>query len=244
MLSDLLMDNFDVCQAENGLLASQILDTLEVDIIISDIMMPEKDGITFCREVKQNVDNCHIPFIMMTAKGGLDARIDGIDSGADAYLEKPISFKLLKLTIQNLLKQQNRVREYYAKNIFVDGSEVIGNQRDNEFIKKFIDVVDKFIGKNDVDINYIAMELSMSRSKLYAKVKSLTNKTIVDFIRTYRLRKAAKLMIEDGLNVIEAMDVVGIESASYFSHAFKKEFGETPSGFVARMKGNQPPSTN
>jgi signal transduction histidine kinase/DNA-binding response OmpR family regulator len=244
LISEALMDNFDVCQAENGLLASQILDTLEVDIIISDIMMPEKDGITFCREVKQNVDNCHIPFIMMTAKGGLDARIDGIDSGADAYLEKPISFKLLKLTIQNLLKQQNRVREYYAKNIFVDGSEVIGNQRDNEFIKKFIDVVDKFIGKNDVDINYIAMELSMSRSKLYAKVKSLTNKTIVDFIRTYRLRKAAKLMIEDGLNVIEAMDVVGIESASYFSHAFKKEFGETPSGFVARMKGNQPPSAN
>jgi AraC-like DNA-binding protein len=134
------------------------------------------------------------------------------------------------------------VREYYAKNIFVDGSEVIGNQRDNEFIKKFINVVDKFIGKNDVDINYIAMELSMSRSKLYAKVKGLTNKTIVDFIRTYRLRKAAKLMIEDGLNVIEAMDVVGIESASYFSHAFKKEFGETPSGFVARMKGNQPQS--
>jgi AraC-like DNA-binding protein len=135
------------------------------------------------------------------------------------------------------------VREYYAKNIFVDGSEVIGNQRDNEFIKKFINVVDKFIGKNDVDINYIAMELSMSRSKLYAKVKGLTNKTIVDFIRTYRLRKAAKLMIEDGLNVIEAMDVVGIESASYFSHAFKKEFGETPSGFVARMKWNQTQST-
>ncbi|MEI8086361.1 MAG: two-component regulator propeller domain-containing protein [Paludibacter sp.] len=238
LISEALMDNFDICQAENGLLASQMLDTLEVDIIISDIMMPEKDGITFCREVKQNVDNCHIPFIMMTAKGGLDARIDGIDSGADAYLEKPISFKLLKLTIQNLLKQQNRVREYYAKNIFVDGSEVIGNQRDNEFIKKFIDVVDKFISKNDVDINYIAMELSMSRSKLYAKVKSLTNKTIVDFIRTYRLRKAAKLMIEEGLNVIEAMDQVGIESASYFSHAFKKEFGETPSGFVARMKGN------
>jgi signal transduction histidine kinase/ligand-binding sensor domain-containing protein/DNA-binding response OmpR family regulator len=243
LISDALMDNFDICQAENGLLAAQMLDTMEVDIIISDIMMPEKDGITFCLEVKQNVDNCHIPFIMMTAKGGLDARIDGIDSGADAYLEKPISIKLLKLTIQNLLKQQNRVREYYAKNIFVDGSEVIGNQRDNEFIKKFINVVDKFIGKNDVDINYIAMELSMSRSKLYAKVKGLTNKTIVDFIRTYRLRKAAKLMIEDGLNVIEAMDVVGIESASYFSHAFKKEFGETPSGFVARMKGNQTQST-
>ena len=244
LISEALMDNFDICQAENGLLASQILDTMEVDIIISDIMMPEKDGITFCREAKQNLHYCHIPFIMMTAKGGLDARIDGIDSGADAYLEKPISFKLLKLTIQNLLKQQTRVREYYAKNIFVDGSEVVGNQRDNEFIKKFIDVVDKFISKNDVDINYIAMELSMSRSKLYAKVKGLTNKTIVDFIRTYRLRKAAKLMIEEGLNVIEAMDQVGIESASYFTHAFKKEFGETPSGFVARMKGNQPQSTN
>jgi signal transduction histidine kinase/DNA-binding response OmpR family regulator/ligand-binding sensor domain-containing protein len=239
LISDALLDKFDVIQAENGLLASQMLDTMEVDIIISDIMMPEKDGITFCREVKQSVDYCHIPFLMMTAKGGLDARIDGIDSGADAYLEKPISFKLLKLTIQNLLTQQNRVREYYAKNIFVDGSEVIGNQRDNEFIKKFIEVVDRYISNSDVDINFIAMELSMSRSKLYDKVKGLTNKTIVDFIRTYKLRKAAKLLVEDGLNVIEAMDQVGIESASYFTHAFKKEFGETPSGFVARMKGKQ-----
>lgn len=243
LISEALMDNYEVCQAENGLLAIQMLDTMEVDVIISDIMMPEKDGITFCREVKQNINYCHIPFVMMTAKGGLDTRIDGIDSGADAYLEKPISFKLLKLTIQNLLKQQGRVREYYAKNIFVDDSEVIGNERDNEFIKKFIDVVDQFISKNDVDINYIAMELSMSRSKLYAKVKSLTNKTIVEFIRTYRLRKAAKLMIEKGLNVIEAMDEVGIESASYFTHAFKKEFGETPTGFVARMKGNQSQKT-
>jgi len=209
---------------------------MEVDLIISDVMMPQKDGITLCREVKEDISTSHIPFIMMTVKGGLENRIEGIDSGADAFLEKPINFKLLLLTINNLFKQQNNVREFYAKNFFAEGSEVNVNQRDNEFMKQLVNVIESKIDQAGMDINYIAVELAMSRSKLYAKVKNLTGKSIVEFIRYYRLRKAVRLLVDENLPIREVMERVGIESQSYFTRAFKKEFGENPTTFVAKSK--------
>ena len=236
LIAETLTQQYDVCEACNGVVASQLLQQMEVDLIISDVMMPQKDGITLCREVKEDISTSHIPFIMMTVKGGLENRIEGIDSGADAFLEKPINFKLLLLTINNLFKQQNNVREFYAKNFFAESSEVNVNQRDNEFMKQLVNVIESKIDQAGMDINYIAVELAMSRSKLYAKVKNLTGKSIVEFIRYYRLRKAVRLLVDENLPIREVMERVGIESQSYFTRAFKKEFGENPTTFVAKSK--------
>jgi len=236
LIAETLVTQFEVIEACNGQIASELLQQKEIDLIISDIMMPLKDGVTFCREVKEDISTSHIPFIMMTAKGGLENRIEGINSGADAYLEKPINFKVLQLTILNLFKQQNRTKEFYAKNFYAESNEINTNQRDNEFMKQLVSVIESKINESTLDINYLAVELAMSRSKLYAKVKNLTGKSIVEFIRYYRLRKAVRLLVDENLPIRDVMERVGIESQSYFTRAFKKEFGENPSTFVTKAK--------
>jgi len=236
LIAETLVAQFEVVEACNGKIASELLHKKEYDLIISDIMMPLKDGVTFCKEVKEDISTSHIPFIMMTAKGGLENRIEGINSGADAYLEKPINFKVLQLTILNLFKLQNRTKEFYAKNFYAESNEINTNQRDNEFMKQLVSVIESKINESTLDINYLAVELAMSRSKLYAKVKNLTGKSIVEFIRYYRLRKAVRLLVDENLPIRDVMERVGIESQSYFTRAFKKEFGENPSTFVTKAK--------
>jgi len=140
------------------------------------------------------------------------------------------------LTIQNLFKQQNRVKEFYAKNFYSDSSELKINQKDNDFMKLLVKIIDEKINQPEMDINYLTTEMSMSRTKLYAKVKTLTGKSIVEFIRYYRMRKAARLLVEENMPIREVMDQIGIDTQSYFTRVFKQEFGETPTSFVANAK--------
>lgn len=236
LIAESLQPYYEVIQAANGLIAYNLLDNMEIDLIISDIMMPEMDGITLCRKVKDDINISHIPFIVLTAKTGLESKIEGADSGADTYFEKPVDFNLLRLTIQNILKRQQQLKEHYAKNYFVDSSELSTNQQDNKFLKKFIEILDQNIDQPEMDVNYIASQLSMSRSKLYSKIKSMTDKSIVEFILSYRLRKAARMIVEEDVSMRDVMEQIGIESQSYFTRAFKKEFGDTPTAFAAKHK--------
>lgn len=234
-----LRASFEIVEAGNGAEASGIVEEMEIDLIISDIMMPVKNGITLCREIKENMNYSHIPFIMLTARGGLENQMEGLDSGADAYFEKPVDFGLLKLTVQNIFRQQQNLKEHYARNYFVDSRELAANQQDNKFISRLIEIIESRIDQPDMDVSYIASELSMSRSKLYAKVKSLTDKSIVEFIRSYRLRKAATLLIEENLSIRETMERIGIESQSYFTRIFKNEFGMIPTAFIQKNKARK-----
>lgn len=236
LIADYLSKDFEIIEAENGVIASNILKKIHIDLIISDIMMPEKDGITFCKEVKENIDFSHIPFILLTAKAGLDSKLEGADSGADIYLEKPIDFNLLRLSLRNVFNQQQQMRDYYAKNFFAESHELTTNKRESDFMREFISILDENLDKPQMDVNQIASELSMSRSKLYNKIKSITGNSIIEFIKSYRLRKAANLIIDTNLSMREIMILIGIESQSYFSRSFKKEFGETPTSFGAKHK--------
>lgn len=236
LIRDALAEDFEVIEAENGDVASKLLDNNEVDIIVSDIMMPVKDGVAFCEEVKNNLETSHIPFVMLSAKTSVESKIEGVDSGADIYFEKPIDFELLRVSLNNIFKQRELLREHYAKNYFAESSELSMNEKDNEFLKDFIGVIEKNIDKSDLEVNYIASQLSMSRSKLYNKVKGITGKSIVEFILNYRLRKAARLIIEEDLTMREVMVHIGIESQPYFTNAFKKEFGKTPTQFASENK--------
>lgn len=234
LMSDYLSSHYDIEEVSNGWVASRYLADHEVNMIISDIMMPVKDGITLCREVKENVDTSHIPFLMPTAKTGLGARIEGAESGADVYFEKPIDLNLLLITVRNIFERQDRLRDHYSKNYFVDSAELAANETDNTFLKKLVDIIDNNLNKPVIDVHLIASGMSMSRTRLYSKLKSLTGKSIVEFILNYRLRKAAKLMIEQDLSMKEVMDRIGIRSQSYFTNAFKKEFGDTPAAFARK----------
>jgi DNA-binding response OmpR family regulator len=236
LIVGLLSPNFEVVEAANGVEASNLIRDKEIDLIISDIMMPLKDGIRLCSEVKNDINSSHIPFIMLTAKTGKESELEGAEAGADKYLEKPVDFDILLQVIHNIFKQQESLREYYAKYHFADSGEVSGNRQNNAFLKQLYDILETHIDNPNIDVYSVASELSMSRAKLYAKLKSITGKSIVEIILNYRLKKAARLLIEEDLPMGEVIVRVGIESQSYFTRMFKKEFGETPAKFAARNK--------
>lgn len=198
--------------------------------------MPNKDGITLCREVKENIETSHIPVMLLTARTGSENRMEGADAGADLYFSKPIDFNLLLQSVKNIFRHQNNLREHYAKFYFADRSEVSSNNQDAAFLNKLTEVIDANLEGDNIDVNFLATELCMSRSKLYSKLKALTGKSIVEFILNYRMRKAAKLIVEQDVPLYRVMEQVGIRSQSYFVNAFKKEFGETPSAFMAKNR--------
>lgn len=236
LIADSLSMDYEIIEASDGFAASKLIDSLEPDLIISDIMMPFKDGVTLCNETKNDINTSHIPFILLTAKTSLESKIEGVDSGADMYFEKPVDLNFLRISINNIFKYQQQLKEYYAKNYFADSAELSLNEQDNKFLKKFIDIIEANIDQSEMDVNYIATELSISRSKLYTKIKTLTDKSIVEFILNYRLRKAARLIIEEDMTMREIMAQIGIESQPYFTNAFKKEFGQTPTAFATKHK--------
>ncbi|MDR2498289.1 MAG: response regulator [Tannerellaceae bacterium] len=239
LIADALSDTFDVSEAANGAIACNMLKVAEPDLIISDIIMPEMDGIRLCRAVKSEPDLSHIPLILLTAKTGMESRLEGVDSGADMYFEKPVDSRLLCAYIHNIFSLRKKLQEYHAKNYFADTSKLAYNRHDKEFLKRFVDILEQNIDSSEIDIAYIASELGVSRSKLYTKIKGITGKSTVEFVLSYRLKKAAALLIENELSIKEIIEQVGIESQSYFSSSFKKEFGKPPSAFARKHSGKK-----
>lgn len=236
LIAEALADDFLVVQAGDGLEALRQMEELEFDLVISDIMMPNKDGVSLCSDIKKDLNTSHIPVVLLTAKTSLESKIEGVDSGADLYFEKPIDLTYLKLSLLNIFRNRQQLKEHYAKNYYADTSELVTNEQDNRFLKQFVDFVETNMDQPHMDVNQIAEELGMSRSKLYSKVKGLTGKSVVEFVLNCRLRKAARLIIEENLTMREVMMQVGIESQAYFTNSFKKVFGETPTSFATKHK--------
>lgn len=236
LIAEALADDFLVVQAGDGLEALRQMEELEFDLVISDIMMPNKDGVSLCNDIKKDLNTSHIPVVLRTAKTSLESKIEGVDSGADLYFEKPIDLTYLKLSLLNIFRNRQQLKEHYAKNYYADTSELVTNEQDNRFLKQFVDFVETNMDQPQMDVNQIAEELGMSRSKLYSKVKGLTGKSVVEFVLNCRLRKAARLIIEENLTMREVMMQVGIESQAYFTNSFKKVFGETPTSFATKHK--------
>lgn len=236
LITEALSSDFLVTQVADGVEALTEMERDDFDLVISDIMMPNKDGISLCYEIKHNLATSHIPVVLLTAKTSMESKIEGVDSGADLYFEKPVDLTYLRLSLLNIFRNREQLKEHYAKNYYADSSELVSNEQDSKFMKQLVDFIESNIEHSQLDVNRIAEELCMSRSKLYSKVKGLTGKSIVEFVLNYRLRKAARLIIEENLTIREVMTEVGIESPSYFSNSFKKMFGETPTAFAARHK--------
>ncbi len=238
LIAESLSEEFQVMQASDGIEALKLIEETDFDLIISDIMMPHKDGVSLCHDIKSHVNTSHIPVILLTAKTSLESKIEGVDSGADLYFEKPVDLVYLKLSIQNIFRNQQQLKEHYAKNYYADSSELSSNEQDSKFLKQLIAIIDTNMDQPEMNVNLIAEELLMSRSKLYTKVKSLTGKSVVEFVLNCRLRKAAKLIIEENMTMREVMMQIGIESQAYFTNSFKKVFGETPTSFAAKHKSS------
>ncbi|PTS97103.1 hybrid sensor histidine kinase/response regulator [Pedobacter sp. HMWF019] len=231
-LKGALENDYHISEAEDGHAGLVMAREVFPDLVISDVMMPGMNGTEFCRLLKGDLETSHIPFLMLTAKDSVEAEIEGVESGADLYFTKPININLLQITIRNIFDQRQKLREHYSKDHQTELRELVHSSKDREFMDKLLLIIDQQLINPDLDIEYLCNEIGMSRTKLYQKIKTITGQSIGEFVRSIRLRKAVEIMTKEDVLMTEVMYRVGIQTQSYFTKAFKKEFGKTPTQFL------------
>ena len=231
-----LEDNFKVIEAEHGKSGLEKAVENIPDLIITDLMMPEMDGVELCKRLKTDERTSHIPVIMLTAKASVEDRLEGLETGADAYVTKPFNIKELRLRVTKLIEQRKQLRERFTREITIEPKDIAVTSADERFLQKAMVCVDEHMGDSDFDVRQFQDEMSMSRMQLFRKLKALTGHTPSEFIRNLRLKRAAKL-IEGGFgNVAEVCYEVGFNNLSYFAKCFKELFKVLPSEYVKKTK--------
>lgn len=228
-----LSSRYKVEECSNGKEALDLIFKKSPSLIISDVMMPEIDGLALTRKIKKNINLQHIPVILLTAKSQDKDNIEGLQSGADAYITKPFNIDVLISTVNNLLLSHKRLRNIYSGNQSHDAKVNINvSSTDEKLMERIMKVLDKNISNPDITVEMLAEEVGMSRVHLHRRLKELTNQSPRDFIRNTRLRQAAKLMSEKRLSVSEAAALTGFKNANNFATSFKALFGMTPTEYV------------
>lgn len=237
-----LSDSYQVITAVNGKEGQQLAQQQIPDIIVSDIMMPEMDGLEFCSLMKKDIRTSHIPIILLTAKDSIQDREEGYESGADSYLTKPFSAKLLRSRMQNLLDSRKLL---VSKTIFATDSdtnskatELSGielSSLDKNFLDKLTDIIEQNLDVPTLDVVFLREKMFMSGSTFYRKVKGLTNLSPNEFIKKVRLRKAVSLLLAGDYNISEVSYMTGFGDAGYFRSCFKKEYGMTPTEYMKKV---------
>ncbi len=230
-IKDTLHSHYRVVEAANGQQGLDKAKEVMPDIIISDIMMPEMDGIEFCRIIKTEFLTSHIPVILLTAKASHENKIEGLETGADDYLIKPFDSKELFVRIKNLIDQRTRLKEKFSKDIQPRPERVTTNPLDDDFLKKAFDIVEEHLDDVGFDTELFAKELFVSRMQLHRKMHAITGQAPGEFIRAYRLKRAAEMLLEKKLSVTQIAFEIGYNSPSHFSKAFTKYFNCSPSEY-------------
>lgn len=233
-----LSETYNVTIANNGQEALEKIKLKEPTLIISDVMMPEMDGFAFCEKIKSNPETCHIPVLLLTALGNNEDTIKGLEFGADEYVSKPFSIKVLKLRIKKLIDNTTKIKEHFTKKSSLPKKGIELSTRDKEFLKDVIKIMEANISDSNFGVVELSSEMNLSASHFYRRLKQLTGQIPNVYLRNFRLQRAAELLSKnDGTNVSEVMYQIGIESNSYFSTSFKKLYGVSPSEFLKRNKG-------
>lgn len=229
-ISSVLEKDYQILEAKNGREGfEKALETIP-DIVISDLMMPVMDGFEFCKKLKSAEKTSHIPVVMLTAKGSMESRIEGLELGADDYLTKPFNADEIKARVGNLIKTREKLRQLYSQRIVeLKPTEIKVSSMDEAFMEKAKAIVEKHLSESAFDMGRFADEMNMTAVQLRRKLKALTNYTSNEFVRKYRLERAAQLLAQKSATVSEIAFDVGFENLSYFSKMFQEEFGKLPS---------------
>ena len=222
---------FNMLEAENGQKALDILKEKEVDLIVTDVMMPVMDGAKLCKLVKQNLRTCHIPIYMLSAKADIKYQLEGLQVGADDYIAKPFSMAILKAKIMNMLRTRHRIFEHYSNTTEIEPEKLTNNTMDEELLRKAIAVIERNMDNVEFSTEQFAREMNMSRSNLHLKLKAITGKSAIDFIHKIRFNRACQLLQEGKYNVSEISFMVGYNTPSYFAARFKKYIGCLPTEY-------------
>lgn len=235
-ISDDLGEIYTVITATNGFQALEILKQESVQLIITDIMMPELDGFELCKRLKSDIHHSHIPVILLTAKNTLQSKIDGLELGADAYIEKPFSPKHLQVQVANLLKNRDQIKAYFASSPMVHIKTMAYSKADETFLEKLNETIYNNITNINLDVEHLADIMNMSRPTLYRKIKSISDLTPNELINIARLKKAAELLTQGNYKIFEISEMVGYTSQTVFGRNFQKQFGMAPTDYLNHIR--------
>ncbi|MGB3773982.1 MAG: response regulator, partial [Leeuwenhoekiella sp.] len=233
-----LEEYYTILKASNGEEALKILNKNQVQLVISDVKMPVKNGFSLCKTVKNNLETSHIPVILLTAKKALSAKIEGLESGADAYLAKPFDMRHLKAQVASLIENRRHIMEYYSSTPLSHIKSIGHSETDEIFIEKLEEAIFANIANPDLNVDKLSDLLNMSRSTLYRKINDLSNLSPNELITITRLKCAAELLQTGSYKIYEVAEIVGFKSQSSFGRSFQKQFKMTPSQYINQKTPN------
>ncbi len=232
-IKQIFASEYQLISASNGEEGFKKAKESSPDLILSDVMMPRMDGISFCSKIKTSVETSHIPVILLTARTAFIYKLEGLETGADDYITKPFSPEELKLRVRNILQARTRMREKFTKTLKLEPKEVTPTSVDEIFLEKAIQLIENNMDNVDFSVEDFAYEMAVSRALLFTKIKSVTDLTPNNFIKTLRMKRAAQLLKHQKLGVAEVAYQVGFRDSRYFSKTFRKQFGKTPTEYMA-----------
>ncbi|OQP56780.1 two-component regulator propeller domain-containing protein [Niastella populi] len=235
-LKDNLKGLYHVEEAVNGKEGWEKIKQLNPDLVVSDIMMPLMDGVELAKKIKSETLTAHIPVILLTAMGSEEKQLEGLQAGVNDYITKPFTFEILASRIRNLLAQQKLLQKRFQKQIEVNPSEITVTSVDEKFLQQALEIVEKQLDNPAFSVEDLSREMHMNRVTLYRKVQSLTGRSPLEFIRSIRMKRAARLLEKSGMTIAEVAYEVGFNNPKHFTKFFKEEFNVTPSQYVASRK--------
>jgi len=238
LAKSLSQEGYMVRKASDGKEALQVMSDHPVDLVISDVMMPVMDGFELSRAIKSDIDYSHIPLILLTARGNTEAEIEGIETGADAYITKPFKWKHLAAVVKNLIESREKLKTRFSEHPHSDVSVLTTNSRDKEFMENVVHIIQQRIIDPTLSVEELSREMAMSRSSLHKKLKSLSGYGPNELIRLVRLKQAAKYLVAGENTIAEIAYLTGFSSPSYFSKCFQQQFRLTPKEY-ADQKSDQ-----
>jgi signal transduction histidine kinase/ligand-binding sensor domain-containing protein/CheY-like chemotaxis protein/AraC-like DNA-binding protein len=236
-LRDLLSSDYQVLEAEDGVQAMALIHKEMPDLVISDVMMPNMDGIRLCQEVKNQISTSHIPVILLTARTSLDYELEGLQTGAEDYITKPFNPGIVKTKISNILENRKKLREYFFNKVRFEPetSDVHESNLDSDFIEKAIKLVNDNLQNENFGIETMVDELFMSQSTLFRKIKSLTGMSLTGFIRSIKLKTAAQLILQTDMKLSQVAYEAGFNDYKHFKKSFESQFGCLPSEYKQKI---------
>lgn len=240
-IKESLLNIYHILEAEDGEQGWNIAIESIPDLIISDIMMPKSDGLELIQRLKEDDRTSHIPFIFLTARTNYEHLVEGLETGADLYLTKPFSLKVLELNIHNMLNTREVMREKFTRRLVYEPTQMIVESLDEKFFRKALAIIEENISNPEFDVPTLAVEVGMSQPVLYKKIRALSNMSVNDFIKSIRLQKAAQLLKQHQYGVADIAYMVGFNDRKYFSKEFKKIFDKNPTEYMNAFQENDNP---
>lgn len=234
-ISAKLKNQYQIITAENGAVGFEKATQQIPDLIISDVMMPVMDGVQFCQKIKNDHRTDHIPVILLTAKADIESRLEGLRTGADDYLAKPFNSRELRARCSNLIQQRQKLKERFQRAIHIAPSMIEVDSAEARFLKKAIKTIEQYLDDSHFTIALFAQNMQLSRTQLHRKLKAIAGMNATDFVRNFRLERAAQLLEQKSDSVSQIAYQVGFDNLSYFAKCFKEKYGRTPSDYKTNL---------